>query len=82
MRFDDSATMQMQSLKFRGRTENLESIHIMINGAKAGGSKVSDTDSFWKSWKRDPFANNAYPPVIRESPDPSVLPSTAIRAAV
>ena len=68
-----------KSPKFRGQTEGLESIHITLNGTKVGGSKVSDTGSFWKSWKHSPLAVGTYLLEIREVPGASVLLSTTIR---
>lgn len=74
-------TLQTQAPKFRGQTENLESIHVTLNGTKVGGSKVSDTGSFWKGWKNAPLAAGAYSLEVRESPGSSLLWSATIRIA-
>ena len=81
IQFEDGMTVPTQAPKFRGQTENLESVHITLNGTKVGGSKVSDTGSFWKSWKHDPLAGGAYLLEIRESSDSAVLWSATIRIA-
>ena len=79
IQFEDGMTIQTQAPKFRGQTENLESIHITLNGTKVGGSKVSDTGSFWKSWKHDPLIDGTYSLEIRESSGTAVLWSATVR---
>ena len=54
-------------------------VYITLNGTKVGGSKVSDTSSFWKGWKHDPHAGGTYLFEIRESSDFAVLWSATVR---
>lgn len=54
-------------------------VHITLNGTKVGGSKISDTGSFWKGWKHDPLAGGTYLLEIRELLDSTVLWSATVR---
>ena len=77
--FEDGMAITTSAPKFRGQTENLESVHVTLNGTQVGGSKVSDTGSFWKGWKHAPLAAGTYSLEVRESSDSAVLMSATVR---
>ena len=80
--FSNGITIHTGLPKFQGTTDNLSSVHITLHDKQVGGTNISDTGTFWKSWKHEPLGNGVYTIEVRESSNSDVLYTGTITIAL
>ena len=71
--FKPGMTIHTDTPKFRGTSDGIDSVKVMINGNQVGGNNIRDGGIFAKGWKGDPLTDGKYSLTVSDNNDPETI---------
>ena len=71
--FTDGITIHTGTPKFRGTSDGIDSVKVMIGGNQVGGNNIRDNGIFAKGWKGDPLTDGTYSLTVSDNVNPETI---------
>ena len=71
--FEHGMTINPETLKFRGTSDGIDSVKVMIDGNQVGGNNIRDNGIFAKGWKGNTLTDGTYSLTVSDNNNPETI---------